>query len=259
MKEEFPRWFQSKPINDSRGTTTSVIRVDDNDFVHEEDDVPYDLADSDNEVCADDDVDDEVNIDHLIEENTIRSYDRTEFKGIHEKAQIESNLSNTNDDMDIELSKEILMELQNNTYHGRFDEDVVDHVAKVLEILDLINIPNVDTHRLRMKVFPLSLVDDARQWWINMGEGKITTWEELIDKILCKFYPDSYDGEDEMLDDEDNWGIDPLEFISRVYNLAAWSILGCMDTAYWSPDLAKKKSTMLVKYLQSGNLEVLES
>ncbi|GKF31874.1 hypothetical protein Tco_0101672, partial [Tanacetum coccineum] len=94
--------------------------------------------------------------------------------------------------------------------------DVVDHVAKVLEILDLINIPNVDTHRLRMKVFPLSLVDDARQWWINMGEGKITTWEELIDKILCKFYPDSYDGEDEMLDDEDNWGIDPLEFISRV-------------------------------------------
>ncbi|GJX36306.1 hypothetical protein Tco_0247863 [Tanacetum coccineum] len=53
------------PINDSRGTTTSVNLVDDNDFVHEEDDVPYDLADSDNEVRADDDVDDEVNIDHV--------------------------------------------------------------------------------------------------------------------------------------------------------------------------------------------------
>ncbi|GKC83981.1 hypothetical protein Tco_1139698 [Tanacetum coccineum] len=31
------------------------------------------------------------------------------------------------------------------------------------------------------------------------------------------------------------------------------------DTVYWSHDLAAKKPTMLMKYLQSGNLEVLES
>ncbi|GKC28647.1 hypothetical protein Tco_1035941 [Tanacetum coccineum] len=86
------------------------------------------------------------------------------LKEFVEKAQIESNLSNTNDDMNVELSKEFLMELQKNTYHRRFNEDAVDHIAKVLEILDLINIPSVDTHRLRMKVFPLSLADDARQW-----------------------------------------------------------------------------------------------
>nr|GEX82913.1 hypothetical protein [Tanacetum cinerariifolium] len=35
-------------------------------------------------------------------------------------------------------------------------------------------------------------------------------------KILCKFYPESHDSEDEMLDERDNWGIDTLEFISRV-------------------------------------------
>ncbi|GKC48151.1 hypothetical protein Tco_1065873 [Tanacetum coccineum] len=108
------------------------------------------------------------------------------------------------------------MELRNNTYHGRIDKDVIDHIAKVLKILDLINIHRADTHRLRMKVFPLSLADDARQWWINEGKGIITTWEELVDKFFCKFYPNSYDGEDEMLDDGDNWGIDPLKFISRV-------------------------------------------
>ncbi|GJZ13022.1 hypothetical protein Tco_0548252, partial [Tanacetum coccineum] len=93
---------------------------------------------------------------------------------------------------------------------GIFDEDVVDHIAKVLELLDLIKIPGVDSHRLRMKVFPLSLVEDARQWWINEGGGKITTWEELVEKFFCK------DGEDEMLDEGDNLGIDLLEFISRV-------------------------------------------
>ncbi|GKF22978.1 hypothetical protein Tco_0075300 [Tanacetum coccineum] len=95
------------------------------------------------------------------------------FKECMEKAQAESSLAkpNSNDDMNIELSKEFLMELQSNAYHGMFDEDVVDYIAKVLEILDLIKIPNVDSHQLCMKVFPLSPADDARQRWINEGGG----------------------------------------------------------------------------------------
>nr|GEX32222.1 hypothetical protein [Tanacetum cinerariifolium] len=74
---------------------------------------------------------------------------------------------------------EFLIELQSNAYHGMFDEDVIDHIAKVLEILDLVKTPYVDSHRLRMKVFPLSLADDVRTWWINEEEGKIATWEDL--------------------------------------------------------------------------------
>ncbi|GKE46899.1 hypothetical protein Tco_1478157 [Tanacetum coccineum] len=92
---------------------------------------------------------------------------------------------------------------------------MMDHITKVLEMIDLIYIPGVDSHQLRMIVFPLSLADDLKQWWINEGEGKITIWEELVEKIFYKFYPESYDGEEEMLDEGDNWGIDPLEFILR--------------------------------------------
>nr|GEY44121.1 hypothetical protein [Tanacetum cinerariifolium] len=76
-----------------------------------------------------------------------------------------------------------------NAYHGWIDKDVIDHIAKVLEVIDLIYIP---------------------------GEEKITVWEELVEKFFCKFYLESYDGEDEMLDEGDNWGIESLEFISRV-------------------------------------------
>nr|GEZ70348.1 hypothetical protein [Tanacetum cinerariifolium] len=82
-----------------------------------------------------------------------------------EKYQTESSLAkpNTNDEMDIELSEEFFMKLPSNAYYETFAEDVVDHIAKVLEMLNLIKIPNVDFHRLRMEVFPLSLADDARQ------------------------------------------------------------------------------------------------
>ncbi|GJW31141.1 hypothetical protein Tco_0051173 [Tanacetum coccineum] len=140
------------------------------------------------------------------------------LKKYMENAQAQSNPTEpiTDDDINIEPSKEFLIELKNNAHHDVFDEDVVGHIAKVLELLDLIKIPGVDSHQLRMKIFPVSLADDTRQWWINEGEGKITIWEELVEKFFCKFYPESHDGEDEMLDEGDNWGIDPLEFISRV-------------------------------------------
>ncbi|GJU91122.1 hypothetical protein Tco_1303545 [Tanacetum coccineum] len=121
-----------------------------------------------------------------------------------EKAPTESNLSITSNDINIELSKEFLVELRKNIYHGLYNEDMVDHIAKVLKMVDLIYVPSVDSHQLRIKVFSLSLADDVKEWWNSKGNGKITTWEELIEKFLCRFYPESYDGEDEMLDEGDN-------------------------------------------------------
>ncbi|GJT96523.1 hypothetical protein Tco_0185879 [Tanacetum coccineum] len=49
-----------------------------------------------------------------------------------EKAPTESNLSITSNDINIELSKEFLVELRKNTYHRTYNEDVVDHIAKDL-------------------------------------------------------------------------------------------------------------------------------
>ncbi|GKE93102.1 hypothetical protein Tco_1574197 [Tanacetum coccineum] len=115
-----------------------------------------------------------------------------------ERAPTDLNLSITSNDINIELSKEFLVELRKNIYHGTYNEDVVDHIAKVLKMVDLIYVPGVDSHQLLMKVFPLSLADDAKEWWISEGDGKITTWEELVDKYFCKFYPESYDGEEEI-------------------------------------------------------------
>ncbi|GJR99764.1 hypothetical protein Tco_0316273 [Tanacetum coccineum] len=47
-----------------------------------------------------------------------------------EKAQTESNLSITSNDINIELNKKFLVELRKNIYHGTHNEDVVDHIAK---------------------------------------------------------------------------------------------------------------------------------
>ncbi|GKA11513.1 hypothetical protein Tco_0691059 [Tanacetum coccineum] len=63
------------------------------------------------------------------------------LKKYMENAQAESNPAkpNINDDMNIKLSSEFLMELKNNAFHGIFDEDVVDHIAKGIDPLEFIS------------------------------------------------------------------------------------------------------------------------
>ncbi|GKD63373.1 hypothetical protein Tco_1305481 [Tanacetum coccineum] len=51
----------------------------------------------------------------------------------------------------IEFSKELLTELQNNTFSGRCEEDVIRHIGKVLEILDLVKIAGVDPFQLQIR------------------------------------------------------------------------------------------------------------
>ncbi|GJT84851.1 hypothetical protein Tco_1066568 [Tanacetum coccineum] len=102
-------------------------------------------------------------------------------------AQNKSNLSITSNDINIELSKEFLEELQMNAYHGWIDEEVINHIAMVLKMIDSIYIPGVDSRQLRMKIFPLSLADETKQWWINEKEGKSQFGKNLLRNFSVNF------------------------------------------------------------------------
>ncbi|GJU44610.1 hypothetical protein Tco_1201876 [Tanacetum coccineum] len=91
----------------------------------------------------------------------------------------------------------------------RCKEDVIGHISKVLKILNSAKIASVDPFQLRMKAFPLSLLKDAKNWWMNEGDGNISTWEVLAKK----FYPISCASNYDKMCDDDEEGRDPLEFI----------------------------------------------
>ncbi|GKB31616.1 hypothetical protein Tco_0871017 [Tanacetum coccineum] len=134
-----------------------------------------------------------------------------------EKARAESSFAEpkVDDNVKIELIKEYLMELQNNAYNGSEEEDVIDHIAKVLEILDSIKIkiPNVETDLLRVHVFPFSLTGAAQKWWIDEGNDKITTWSEIVGRFFYKYYPLSHAGKYNIIEDDEKDGPDYLEVI----------------------------------------------
>ncbi|GKB90652.1 hypothetical protein Tco_0962924 [Tanacetum coccineum] len=75
-----------------------------------------------------------------------------------------------NNNAKFELGDEILNILRDNSFNGTNGDDVVNHTAKVLAILELIKIPDVDPNQLRMRVFPLSLSGAASKCTMVIDE-----------------------------------------------------------------------------------------
>ncbi|GJZ38389.1 hypothetical protein Tco_0584952 [Tanacetum coccineum] len=64
-----------------------------------------------------------------------------------------------------ELKGKFLDDLHKNAFSGTNGEDAVEHIEYFLKIVDPIDLPNVNQDKLRVVVFPISLVRDAWEWF----------------------------------------------------------------------------------------------
>ncbi|GJS65077.1 hypothetical protein Tco_0679641 [Tanacetum coccineum] len=74
-----------------------------------------------------------------------------------------------------ELKGKFLDNLHNNAFSGTNGKDVVEHIEYYLKIIDPIKLPNVDHDKLRVVVFPISLVRGAQRW---CSEWPTSSWRE---------------------------------------------------------------------------------
>ncbi|GJR10649.1 hypothetical protein Tco_0793301 [Tanacetum coccineum] len=77
-----------------------------------------------------------------------------------------------NKNVKFELGDKFLKILCDNAFNETNGDDVVDHTEKVLKILELIKILDVNPNKLRVHVFSLSLTGAAQNWWIDENGWK---------------------------------------------------------------------------------------
>ncbi|GKC68850.1 hypothetical protein Tco_1114733 [Tanacetum coccineum] len=106
----------------------------------------------------------------------------------------------TNNNVKIEISKELLMKLRNNAYNGAEANDTVDHITRFLQIIDLAKIPNVDPEQLCIYVFPYSLTGGARRCLKFKNPWKLNN---VTKNALWNFWEKGYDN-DTLIDDEES-------------------------------------------------------
>ncbi|GKF58081.1 hypothetical protein Tco_0171618, partial [Tanacetum coccineum] len=110
----------------------------------------------------------------------------------------------------LEIQGTILVKIRDNTFNGTIGENAIGHIENFLKVAGPLKIKGISQDRFRLSVFPISLAGAADEWFKKDCIGSVTTWEDLVEKFIQKFYHLSYNNE-EIEADEDNDPIDVAE------------------------------------------------
>ena len=90
-----------------------------------------------------------------------------------------------------ELKGVTLQILNNIQFHRLPSENLNAHLTSFIEVCDTVKYNGVTEEALRLWLFPLSLSDRAKHWLTNQPPDSITSWNDLVEKFLTKFFPPS--------------------------------------------------------------------
>ncbi|KAH9762999.1 hypothetical protein KPL70_001024 [Citrus sinensis] len=75
------------------------------------------------------------------------------------------------------------------SFHGLEREDPYLHINEFLDICSTFRFQNFNDESIRLRMFLFSLNDKAKAWLNSLPAGSISTWDELSNKFLTKFFP----------------------------------------------------------------------
>ncbi|CAN6723973.1 unnamed protein product [Malus baccata var. baccata] len=76
-------------------------------------------------------------------------------------------------------------------FHGLSMEDPNKHLKEFEVVCSSMTPVNVDRSILKMKAFPFSLLEKAKDWLYELAPGTVTSWESMKRAFLEKFFPTS--------------------------------------------------------------------
>ena len=88
-----------------------------------------------------------------------------------------------------ELKFITLQLLQGIQFHGLAHEDPNAHILIFLEVCDIVKYNGVSDDAIRRRLFPFSLNDKSKHWLISEPSDSITSWDDLSNKFLARFFP----------------------------------------------------------------------
>ncbi|KAK8954476.1 hypothetical protein KSP39_PZI002181 [Platanthera zijinensis] len=119
------------------------------------------------------------------QQRTMSYYARPNLEGT-QSSIVRPTIANNN----FEIKSSIIQMVQQSvTFDGLPDEDPNQHLSNFLEICDTFKINGVTDDAIRLRLFPFSLRSKAKQWLGSLPRGSITTWAEMAEKFMTKYFP----------------------------------------------------------------------
>ena len=72
-------------------------------------------------------------------------------------------------------------------FHGKPFEDPYRHVDELSQVCDINHLQNVPADTMKMNIFPATLRDRAKDWFLKLWK-EFTSWTEMEEQFLRKYY-----------------------------------------------------------------------
>ena len=72
-------------------------------------------------------------------------------------------------------------------FHGKPSEGPYRHVDELSQVCEINHLQNVPADTMKMKLFPATLRDRAKDWFLKLGK-EFTSWTEMEEEFLRKYY-----------------------------------------------------------------------
>ena len=92
-----------------------------------------------------------------------------------------------NNNFEIKLS--IIQMVQNNQFRGLQGEDPYAHILTFLNVCATFKINGMTDDAIRLKLFSFLVKDKAQLWLVSLPNESITTWDQLKQAFLHKYFP----------------------------------------------------------------------
>src|SRR4051812_45806304 len=117
---------------------------------------------------------------HLLEHHVLTVQE--EQPSLHEMTTMQENS---------EMKTGILQLLYASPFAGLDHEDPYTHLTKFYEIAGAVGAPEREEEQVFKRLFPHSLIGKAKDWYLDQPTQTMTNWNELEEKFLDRFFPQS--------------------------------------------------------------------
>ena len=128
--------------------------------------------------------DEEAPTQRVQEERTLRQYVLPTVNGVQSVIRQPPIAANN-----FEIKPSTLQMFQASQFASLAIEDPKEHITNFVELYDTFKFNNISKDAIRLRLFPFSLRDGAKSWLNSQPANSITTWEELCQKLLARFFP----------------------------------------------------------------------
>ncbi|GKA17658.1 hypothetical protein Tco_0697495 [Tanacetum coccineum] len=89
--------------------------------------------------------------------------------------------------VNFEIKSQFMRELREDTFSENKNNDAHEHVERVLDIVNLFNIPGVSHDDVMLRIFPFTLTGATKRWMDRLPPGTVNSWDLFKKAFIQRF------------------------------------------------------------------------